>query len=376
MNVLNVNHALSLKIGGGTAERTYQMSRFLANNGVACTVLVLDIDDEENVSENINVFKTVKIPCYWKRFYVPKISWKLILEKVRDADIIHLMGHWSILNAIVYFAARFINKPYVVCPAGALPIFGRSAFLKKSYNYLIGRSIIENASAWIAVTNAEKKDFESYGITQNQVSVIPNGVDIDSFNLSNYKYFYEKYNLSQRKIILFMGRLNYIKGPDLLLEAFRKLNTGLPDYILVFAGPDGGMLGYLREQICRYGLEERVKFVGYISGDDKAAAYHCADLLVIPSRQEAMSIVALEAGICGTTVLLTDQCGFGEICGIDERLEVPANVKGISNGLSELLIEDCCLADVSLRLKEFTQKKYSWDVIVKDYISLYTPFMK
>ena len=372
VHVLNVNSSLGLNTGGGTAERTFQMSRFLARQeGVQCTVLALDIELDDSRIKAHAPAVVVSIPCLWKRFYVPRFGWRTIKRLVAEADIIHLMGHWSVLNLMVYWAARRANKPYVVCPAGALPIFGRSSILKRLYNIFIGQAIIRNAAAWIAVTEGEFPHFESYGISASKVSVIPNGVCEEDFPLTDRRAFFERYNLPDSPIILFMGRLNSIKGPDLLLKAFVQARVGFADFHLVFVGPDSGMLSELKQEAEQAGISEFVHFLGYVSGEDKSSAYRYAKLLVVPSRQEAMSIVALEAGICGTPVLLTDQCGFSDVRLVDPRLEVPATVDGIAAGLFKLLREPDVLTKVAPTWRRFVGERYAWSAIVPNYLRLY-----
>jgi glycosyltransferase involved in cell wall biosynthesis len=371
MRILNVNSSLDFKAGGGTAERTFQMSRFLAKEGIKCTVLAIDTGLDESRIQALKPAEVVSIPLLWRRFYVPRISWKTIRTLVDDADVIHLMGHWGVLNALVYIAIRRARKPYVVCPAGALPLFGRSVGLKRFYNFIIGRAIIQNAAAWIAVTAGEFPHFESYGIPASKVVVIPNGVNEEDFPVAERETFLKRYSLPDVPMILFMGRLNPIKGPDLLLQAFIQARHQFADFHLVFAGPDGGMLPELMRSVERAGISEYVHFLGYVSGDDKSAAYHYATLLVVPSRQEAMSIVALEAGICGTPVLLTDQCGFSDIRLVDSRLEVPATVNGIAEGLSGLLVDAAVLARVAPAWKDFVRRRYAWSAIVPEYLELY-----
>lgn len=372
MHVLNVNSSLDLKIGAGTAERTFQMSRFLARQGVRCTVLAIDTGLDTQRLAALEPANVVALPYLWKRFYVPRLSWKTIRCLVRDADIIHLMGHWSVLNAITYLAIRFAGKPYVVCPAGCLPLFGRSRWLKRLYNLIVGNAIIRNASAWIAVTDGEFPHFENYGIPASRVTVIPNGVCEEDFPATDAKEFLKRQGLPDAPMILFMGRLNPIKGPDLLLQAFIQVCDRLPGYHLVFAGPDGGMLSELQAAAAHGGIAERVHFLGYVEGGDKAGAYRFARLLVVPSRQEAMSIVALEAGICGTPVLLTDQCGFSEICSIDSRLEVPATASGIAEGLVRLLSDADALQRVAPVWRDFVKQRYAWNAIVPEYVRLYS----
>lgn len=372
LRVLNVNDTLDPKWGGGTAERTFQMTRFLSRQGVQCEVLT--IHSEQLDAHRIETLKPAKISvlsCWWRRYNVPRLNWKLIQQSVERADIVHLMGHWSVLNAIVYLAIRRLNKPYVVCPAGALPLFGRSKWLKRFYNVTIGNSIIRNASGWIAVTESEFPQFSKYGIPISRVTVIPNGVSEEDFPAVDIVRFKRQWNLPEAPIILFMGRLNLIKGPDMLLQAYSEARHAFPKYHLVFAGSDGGLLSELHKTIAVGGLSEMVHFLGHVGGEDKSAAYQMASLLVIPSRQEAMSIVALEAGVCGVPVLLTDQCGFGEIRSIDARFEVPASVAGIAGGLTALLTRPESLENLSSIWKSFVERKYAWNSLIPDYIKLY-----
>lgn len=372
VRILNVNSSLGLKLGGGTAERTYQMSRFLAKQAnVKCTVLTLDIDLDIRRIQGLLPSCHVMLPCLWTRFYLPRAGWRTIKRLVADADVIHLMGHWSALNFFVYLAARRARKPYVVCPAGSLPIFGRSATLKRIYNFLVGHAIIRNAAACIAVTTSELPHFETYGADPSKVVVIPNGVNQADFPLANRLEFLNKYKLSDAPIILFMGRLNPIKGPDLLLLAAIQVAVQLATFQLVFVGPDGGMLGQLVDTAEHSGFSGRIHFLGYLSGIDKVAAYRSASLLVVPSRQEAMSIVAIEAGICGTPVLLTDQCGFSGIRDVDPRLEVPATVDGIAQGLTQLLVKTEILTTIGPMWNNYVMQRFTWDAIGPSYLALY-----
>jgi glycosyltransferase involved in cell wall biosynthesis len=168
-----------------------------------------------------------------------------------------------------------------------------------------------------------------------------------------------------------MGRLNLIKGPDLLLTAFANVAAHFPEHHLVFAGPDGGMLAELTISAERLGLAHRVHFLGHVEGREKVTAYQSAQILVVPSRQEAMSIVALEGGMRGTPVLLTDQCGFEEIARLDARLVVPASSEGLTAGLKALLGDAGELQQIGLGIRAFIQANYAWSKIIERYLVLY-----
>lgn len=376
MKVLNVNMSLDPVTGGGTAERTFQISRFLSQAGIECTVLTTDVGLTKERIEAIGNTKVIALPCLFKRFYIPRFSYKTIKSIIAESDIIHLMNHWTFINTVVYLISKRLNKPYIICPAGALPIYGRSKLIKKLYNWVVGNKIIRNADKHIAISKNEISQFQEYGVRPDRVTIIPNGINIDNFQSDDSKDFRLKYGLNKTSFIMFVGRLNSIKGPDLLLRAFCNVKGKLQDFHLVFAGPDGGMLSELKEMVVRLGGSGRVHFTGYIGGEEKSQAYHAADLLVIPSRQEAMSIVVLEAGITGTPVLITNQCGFDEIAKIDGGKVVPASVEGLENGLFGILKNHDRLKSRGENLRKYVNDNYSWRKIIEKYIDLYRQVLR
>lgn len=357
--------------GGGGVERTYQMSYHLAEKGIDCTILATDYNFTDKFMNRFSKIKLVLIPCLVKRFLLPFPSLNIIYKVVKTSDIIILMAHWSILNAMVFIIARYLNKPYVLNPVGTISIFGRSKLLKFLYNIFFGKSIIKNASAYIAVNKEEAAELISYGVDPLKVTIIPNGVDENNFKEKQDLSFRIKYGLKEEPFILFLGRLDSIKGPDLLLKAFCNVMHKLHPYILVFAGPDSGMLSELKQIVAQYQAEDRVRFVGYLGKIDKSHALHAAELVVIPSRQEAMSIVVLEAGITGTPVLITKNCGFNEIDLIDGGKVVSATINGIEDGLLELLKCPQKLKVKGNNLKKYTSANYSWNSVILKYIDLY-----
>jgi len=371
MKVLNVNNMLDPVTGGGTAERTVQMSRALAKAGVACTILTTDAGLTPERLRELGPADVVVLPCIWRRFFVPTFSLARIRGLVRQADVVHLMGHWSVLNALVYAVAAGMGKPYAVCPAGALPIYGRSGVLKRLYNRIIGRALIRRANFCIAITPAEIPHFESYGVPRERIHVIPNGIVPDDVPAPDPSGFRARHGLGSRPGILFVGRLNRIKGPDLLLDAFCDLQDDGAGYQLVFVGPDGGMLDALRETARRRGVADRVRFLGYVGGADKYQAYLASRLLVIPSRHEAMSIVVLEAGVTGTPVLLTDQCGFSEVAEYGAGKVVGASVRELETGLREMLRDSAGLERMGAALREYVRARYLWDNLAPSYLALY-----
>jgi len=357
--------------GGGTAERTVQMSKALALAGHECTLITLDIGVTAERLQYLAGVNVILLPCIFKRFYFPSLRLRTLYRTVQSSDIIHIMANWTIINALIYWMAAWQRKKYVVCPAGALKLYGRSLLLKRVFKWVVGNRIIQNATACIAITRDEVKQFRQYGVDDNKIFVIPNGINEHDYTEYNQPVFCRNNAPFNHPYILYVGRLNTIKGTDLLVQAFIEIQNMLGNYHLVIIGPDQGLKNILTVMIENSGIKDRVHFLGYMGGDCKASAYRGADLLVIPSRHEAMSIVVLEAGICGTPVLITDQCGFNEGETIGGGLVVSADVKSLAEGMLSLLGNKDNLPEMGDKLRQFVLKQYTWGSITDRYLSLY-----
>jgi len=371
LKILHVSDAIDPSLGGGTAERTFQLALALHRANVDCTVLCTELGLGNKRKAELQGIELIAVPTLLRRFLTPLISYRRMKALVADADVIHVTGHWSVLGAMVCLIALKLGRPYVYCPAGSLRIFGRSAILKRVYNWTVGERIVRGAARCLAVTNLEREQFTEYGVDASRVELLPNGVHYSAQATVNPRAFRETYGLEDGQIILFLGRLSPIKGPDLLLAAFAKIAEKLGGAHLVFAGPDGELSGQLRDSVMAAGLSGRVSFTGFLAGQEKQDALAAASLLVVPSRQEAMSLVALEAGLCGTPVLLTDQCGFDEVQALDGGRVVAVDAVAIAEGISIMLQDPHRLAAQGQHLREAVLSSYTWDGLTQQLLLLY-----
>lgn len=369
ISVLFVVSVISNQKGGGNAERTFQLARALNHAGCKVSILSLDIGIENERPSKLSGLDLVILNCINERYQIPFPSLIKIFNAVMAIDIVHIIGHWSPLGVIACGISKFLGKPYTISPAGALLPYGRSRYLKLLFNSVVGKCIVKNASGWISITKKEISDFTLFSIPCNKVKVIPNGVDIDALKIYCSEDFCNKFDIPKNPYILFMGRLNIIKGPDILLEAFRIISNIYPNYHLVFSGPDEGMKLLLSKLSRDYGLDERVHFTGFISGCNKELAYRDAILLVVPSRSEAMSLVAVEAGLHATPVLLTDECGLEDIGEIDKKLIVPAQSKDLAYSLEYLLANPDRLEIYGIQWREMVIARFLWKNISNDFIN-------
>ena len=371
MNILSINMSIDPVRGGGTADRTVQMSRALAARGHVCSVLTLDLGITERRRQELAQSTLIALPCVWKRFYIPAPKFSAVSTAVQNADIVHLMGHWTIINVVAYYFIRKFHKKYVVCPAGALPLFGRSRLFKQIFNTLVGTRLIRNAHAHIAIAKNEFAHYEAYGVPRSSVTHVPNGITPLERN-SSTRDIRAQLKLSEAPYILYLGRLNPIKGPDLLIEAFGLIKDQFPKHQLVLAGPDEGLQATLTLRSQALGISNRVHFVGHIGGAEKSELYSQADLMVIPSRQEAMSIVVLEAGLASTPVVLTDQCGLNELQDLRAATVVQVSAQQIAQGMQVALSNRETALKGATKLKQYITEHFLWETIATKLEALFT----
>ena len=155
------------------------------------------------------------------------------------------------------------------------------------------------------------------------------------------------------------------------VEAFCNIKDIHPDLHLTYIGPDEGMLDILIKTSKDQGVKDRVHFCGYVSREDKARIIKSSQFLVIPSRQEAMSIVVLEAGVCGKPVLITDQCGFDEIEQIGGGVVVSADIMGLAKGISSMLNQKESFSKMGYNLQKSVRRKYLWSIVADRHVTLF-----
>ena len=370
MKILHVIQSLEREKGGGVTARNLKLIEYLEKKNNKNFILSLKSKKKIKYREYfISQNRDYSLEYINERFPLPFPNIFKIAMLVKNADIVHLTSFWTLLNAYVYIFCKLFSKNYVICPAGALMIFGRSKIIKYIYYEIIGKYIIKDCSAIISITKKEKKQFIERNIPSSKIFNIPNGIDFNS-NESKQLFSPSNFNLKNNKpYILFVGRLNFIKGPDILLKAFISIAEKIPYHNLIFAGSDDGMGKELKNEAKNSRFAERIHFIGFISGSDKDNLYKNADLLVIPSRSEAMSLVVLEAGLHGLESIFTDQCGLNELS--DRKLGkcVKVDSKEISSSIIDYI--NSKKREKNLELIEYVSNNFNWEKISNKYIKVF-----
>ncbi|MES2519791.1 MAG: glycosyltransferase [Bacteroidota bacterium] len=312
---------------------------------------------------------------FWAEFSPELYRW--IKEHGNEYDIIHIHGVWHFAGVAPYLAG--IKTAKCITIHGLLDrwTIGKGYWKKYLFGLLFQKKIIKNTEL-IQINNTDEAlDLKRFlGFEHPNVRIIPNGMNLSNFaKLPGKNTFRKKFQIpNDKKIILFLSRINLKKGLDLLLPAFKKVASQRNDCLLVMAGPDDGYLSETKKFIEENALEDRIKLVGMLTGDDKLAAFSDADIFALPSHSEGFSIATLEALISGVPSLLSDRVGFGEaIKETNSAHLVELNPESITLGLHKMLDnKDYCeiLAKNGIAL---VKDRYDIELVAK---KLYEEFEK
>lgn len=372
---------------GGTPKVVFELCRELTKKGHNVTVYTTDVFDKDKRVEQseaevdgikVKYFKNISnsLAFNQKVFISPAIS-KALKENLKQFDMVHLHEFRTLQNAASYKYLMEYKIPYVLSAHGSvLRLMGKD-FLKTLFDNYIGFKILKSAMRVVAVSKIEVEQYISMGVTENKITVIPNGINLTEFNNTEQLKgkFRERHNLSDKKILLFVGRLNAIKGLDFLLNTFAILTKDAKDTILVIAGPDDGYKNEIESRINLLKIHDKVLLIDGLYGEDKIAAMTDADIFIYPSRHEILGIAPLEALMCGTPVIVTENCGCADFLreangGIVVKYQ---DISGLLNAIQNILSKKEEAKEIALRGSELVQRKFNWDEITKNMIKLYKP---
>jgi glycosyltransferase involved in cell wall biosynthesis len=308
VKLLLTTPSLDPRAGAGMAERTRQLAKHLSLAGAEVRVVAAEggpiADELRSRGFLIHVTGSVRL-----RYDVPFIWPGTLMRHVEWADRIHILGYWSVLSIATAFSARARSKPYVLCPAGGFHALSEPSVVKHIFHRTVGRRMIDDAARLVSITELERQEIIArFDRPPDQVVTVPNGAEeLDPADQPMPS------GMPRGPYVLFIGRLARIKGPDLLLDGFGRIAGDFPEVSLVLAGPDFGLEAELRATAAKPPLGGRVVFTGFLDEGQRTAILRQAECLVVPSRSEAMSLVAGCAGrgYCS----LRAGCGGGGRCG-------------------------------------------------------------
>ncbi len=368
MRVLMFGWECPPHIAGGLGTATYGLTRGLAKHGVEVKMVVPKAYGDEdqrfvrvvNASDVVTLFGDTKHKDIWDRMTFIEIDsnmipyatpeeyeakreeylrtgsvqtggdiWRgrftfsgryganLMEEVARYAMVAaevakQLEGQFDVIHAhdwLTYYAgiaAKAVSgKPLVVHMHATE--YDRSGENINRTVFDIEKAGLDGADCVIAVSNLTRNILiEKYGIPAEKVVAVHNAVRFATSPTEEVERGVED------KIVTFLGRITYQKGPDYFVEAAAKVLKRLPNVRFVMAG-SGDMMEHVVRRVAELGIADRFHFTGFLKGDDVQKMYALSDVYVMPSVSEPFGISPLEAMKSNVPVIISKQSGVAEV---------------------------------------------------------------
>jgi len=241
---------------------------------------------------------------------------------------------------------------------------------QRFYLGLMQKYQLKTATKIMAVSKATKDDLvKKIGIDSEKITVIYEGFDKELFKpikndlLNNRLKYYE---LEKEKYFLFIGTVQPRKNLGRLIKAFAISSQGVTKLAIV------GQKGWMSEEIYnlpkKLGIEEKVKFLGYVPSNDLPALYCGAKALLFPSLFEGFGLPILEAQACGCPVLTSQISSMKEIAGQAAILVNPDDVDDIVKGMKRL--QGTGYREQLIKKGFENIKKFSWEKCARETLTI------
>ncbi|MBR3255235.1 MAG: glycosyltransferase family 4 protein [Clostridia bacterium] len=378
MKILMLTWEYPPRVVGGIARVVYDLSHTLIKDGHDVTVVTYR-DGDVPYFESDKGVKVYRVDNYMinpNNFidWVMQLNFNMV---AKANEIIAEEGKFDVIHAhdwLVAYAAKTLKNSYnmpIVATIHATESGRNSGIHDEQQRYINDTEwmLTYEAAEVIVNSNYMKGEIQRlFGLPYDKINVVPNGVNMTSFNGVERDYiFRRRFAMDNEKIILFMGRLVYEKGVQHLIAAMPKILEGYHDTKLVIAGK-GGMIDELKAQAETLGISQKVYFAGYLSGKDVQKMYKAADISVFPSTYEPFGIVALEAMLAENPVVVSDIGGLNEIVEHKQNgmKSYAGNPNSIADSILELLYDHKLCAEITKKAKNKVRNEYNWSKIAQD----------
>jgi glycosyltransferase involved in cell wall biosynthesis len=381
MKILIVIPALG-NVYGGTSKIVLELAESIGKLGVNVDVVATNANGEKTLDVDLNQW--IIQNHYRVRYfsYLNFIDYKFTLSmsqwlfsNVSSYNLVHTHAIFSYPVLVAYWMCQLHKIPYIATPHGMLEPWALAykIWKKKLYFNWLEKPALQKASAIQMSAATEAEGIKNLGLKPPLV-IVPNGIHREDFaSLPDPEIFDQQFPETRNKrLIIFLGRIDPKKGLDLLAPAFAQAYQKFPDTHLIVAGPDNtGFLPTAESYFIKAGCSHAVTFTGMLTGNIKYAALAAAKIYVAPSYSEGFSMSVLEGMAAGLPCVITTGCNFPEAGEAEVAIIVNIDVGSIAKAIIQLLEDDQQAQNMGYRARQFILDNYTWDKIALKMVSVY-----
>jgi len=329
------------------------------------------------MGDDVEVVSYGKLPDHWS-FKVPLKNYephgismltgvsveylKYLASFSRTAGIVHGHGIWRPSNLFPFLYDKNNGIRMVCSTRGMLSVWSMNhkKIRKMPFWHLLQRPALQRLHCFHVTASNEMMDIRRLGFRQ-PVVIIPNGIDIPDLS-----------RVGREKQILYLGRINPVKGLDLLLQAWQSLVKDHPDWHLVVAGAlDSPYALGISRQATAMGLE-RIRFVGAVYGRDKQDLLDKSALFVLPSYSENFGVAVAEALASAVPVITTTATPWKDLeqkkCG----WYVKPEIEDIKSAMGTALrVPAASLQEMGSNGRKWMTETFSWETVATNMKQTY-----
>lgn len=355
------------KTPGGLERYIYELTQKLVLNQDRIELCGIDLPEQKNTSIKFNNLASSDSRI-WQRLWSIRTNFQKIRFTQPDAINLHFaLYSWPILDLLPQnipitfnFHGPWAFESKQEVKNNQLSIRIKQLIEKKTYNRCDRFIVLSQAFGNIL--------HQEYQIPWHKIHIIPGGVNINNFqnNLSRADARIKLNWPTNRPILFTSRRLVHRMGIDKLIQAVARIQPRIPEIWLAIAGR-GSIQTLLQQQVRELGLENNIKFLGFLPDEQLPIAYQAADLTVMPSQSfEGFGLAIIESLASGTPVLCTPVGGMPEIL---QRFAPDLITESISIDSIADKLEQTILGKIPLPTREecrdYTVKNYDWTNIAQ-----------
>jgi glycosyltransferase involved in cell wall biosynthesis len=359
---------------GGPPRVMAEFAGGLARRGHAVTVFTTDVLDAEQrvrpLRETLDGVQVARFPnlsntLAWRtKKYLPPGLVAATARRIRGFDIVHATDARTLATATAYLAARAAGVPFVLSAHGSLPgSAGLRGRVKNVYDSVLVRPMLERAALLLAQTEHEEQLYREAGGRSEAVKLLPLPFDLSTVPERVDPGFLRRRMKvpAQIPLVLFLGRIHYLKGLDVLVDALEPL-LAAGEAALAVVGRDDGHWDEIATRHSALLASGAIGFIGPLYGTERFDAYADADVFCLtPRHWEETSVAALEAAAVGTPVVVTEQATIPGLAESGGGRVVPLDATAVREAVAATAARS---AEMGPKARALIERQHAQDVVV------------
>lgn len=274
-----------------------------------------------------------------------------------------LQAHWKIPHVTMFHTL------------GEIKVRARRGETEPQHRIDAERRVVAAAQRIVASSQHERNQLvRLYGAQDHQIEVMPCGINLRLFRQRDKALARKELELTDPKIVLFVGRLEPIKGLDLLLHSLSRLEDKQGVRLLIIGGESqkNGEQARLENLASQLNIDDQVRFLGPVEHSRLPLYYSAADICVVPSYYESFGLVALESLACGTPVIASRVGGLVNVVRDGENgFLIPWRCPEPYTDAIELLLGNAQVRESFSRAGQQWARRFQWPTVASRIINVY-----